>query len=231
MTQSCHRHARAFALIRLCFGALLVSCLLTSCSSFRMEMGAPLPPSPPQFAEGSTRVHAVLRELGPPHEVSRLPAGFVFLYQYSLIKEFQLGVSANKDVFRWLKFIKAWNHLDQQALVLRFDDQGVLRAAGQAVWQESLGGGSAVQLLYSVISLSDISELLHPADAHNWGQHLLQPPPVVLNSRQSLRSGENGLQQRVATDYVGQETLEMAKPKTNKQIKRLKKDYQMPQQP
>jgi hypothetical protein len=189
-------------------------------------MGQPLPTQPNDFAEGRTRVETVVTELGPPSQVSRLPGGFVFLYEYTGISEFQLGLSVNTPILRWFKFIKAWNRLNQEGCVLTFDDQGVLRGQGLGKWQESLGGGSALQFIFAVLSLSDVSELLQPADAHSWGATLLQLPPVALNSRQSLRSGENGLQQRIAPDYAGQQTLEMTQPKTERQKKRLKKNYQ-----
>ena len=83
----------------------------------------------------------------------------------------------------------------EESLLLTFDNQGVLRSAGSAKWQEGLGGGGAAQILFAVISLSDISEILRPADAHDWGMFLLQQPSVTLNSGQSLLTGEHGLQQ------------------------------------
>jgi len=202
--------------------------VLSGCSSFRTEMGRPLTAKTNEFAEGLTRVDTVVGKLGPPHQVSRLPEGFAFLYEYSALSEFQFGFSANLPVVRWFKFVKAWNHLDQESLILTFDDRGVLRTAGSAGWKESLGGGSAVQILFVSISLSDVSRILRPADAHAWGERLLQPLPVALNSASSLRTGEHGLQQRIAPDYTGQQTLEMTKPKTEKEKKRAKKNYQMP---
>jgi hypothetical protein len=191
-------------------------------------MGRPVTVKTNEFAEGFTRVDTVVHELGPPHQVSRLPDGFAFLYEYSALSEFQFGLSANLPVIRWFKFVKAWNHLDQESLILTFDDQGVLHSLGTGDWKEGLGGGSAVQILFVSISLSDVSTVLRPADAHSWGRQLLQPLPVTLNSASSLRTGEHGLQQRIAPDYAGQETLEMTKPKTEKEKKRIKKNYQMP---
>jgi hypothetical protein len=209
-------------------GSLAALWLLSGCSSFRTEMGRPLTVKTNEFAEGLTRVDTVVHEFGPPHQVSRLSDGFAFLYEYSAISEFQLGFSANLPIVRWFKFVKAWNHLDQDSLILIFDDQGVLRSGGSDGWKESLGGGSAVQILFVSISLSDVSKILRPADAHSWGKRLLQPLPVALNSASSLRTGEHGLQQRIAPDYAGQQMLEMTKPKTEKEKKRIKKNYQMP---
>lgn len=142
------------------------------------------------------------------------------------MSEFQLGISINYSFLRYFKFIHAWNRLDQEAFLLTFDEQGILRNASSGKLSENLGGGSAVQFVVSVMSLSDMSRFLQPADANAWGNMLLQPPPVALNSTQSLRTGANGLQQRIAPDYVGQHTLEMTKPKTEREKKRIKRNYQ-----
>jgi hypothetical protein len=206
-------------------GCALGLWFLAGCSSFRTELGRP-PSTKPAFAEGTTRVAAVLHELGPPHQVSRLSSGFAFLYEYSCMREFQLGFNVNYPVLRYFKFVKAWNGLDQQVLLLTFDDRGVLQSVGAKGWKEDLGGGSAVQILVAVASLSDISELLHPADANSWGSGLLQPVPIALNAGQSVHTGAHGLQQRIAPRYAGQETLEMSEPYTEKQKRKIKKNYQ-----
>jgi len=202
--------------------------LLSACSSFRTEMGRPLPASASGFVEAQTGVEAVVRKMGPPHSATRLPQGFAFLYEHSRISEFQLGVTVPFAFLRYFKFIHAWNRLDQEALLLTFDDRGVLQSAGGGRWREKLGGGSSVQILVKVMSLSDVSKFLYPADAHSWGERLLQPLPIGLNSAQSLRTGQSGLQQRVAPSYSGQHTLEMAKPKTENEKRRIKRDYQNP---
>ena len=192
-------------------------------------MGQPLSAETKNFAQGQTKVSTVMNELGPPHQVCRLADGFAFLYEYSRISEFQLGFSMNLPVIRWLKFLKAWNRLNEETLLLTFDQHGILRGTGSRNWEESLGGGGGVQILFMVMSFSDISDFLRPAEAHGWGKTLLQQPTVALNSAQNLRTGEHGLQQRIAPDYVGQQTLEMAQPKTEKEKKKIKKNYQLPQ--
>jgi hypothetical protein len=212
--------------LHLNFALLFLLCFIAGCSSFRTEMGRPLPAEGKKFAEGKTQVEDVVSELGPPNLASRLPDGFAFLYEYSRISEFQLGLSLNLPVVHWFKFLKAWNHIDQESLLLTFDDRGVLRGAGSKNWQESLGGGTGVQFLFQVMSFSDVSEFLRPAEPHSWGDTLLQPLPVALNNGQTLRTGEHGLQQRIAPDYAGQHTLEMSKPKTEKEKRKIKKEYQ-----
>jgi hypothetical protein len=173
-----------------------------------------------------------VQQLGPPDSATRLPEGFAFLYEHSVIREFQIGISVNYSIFRYVKFIHAWNSLDQEAVLFSFDNHGVLQNASSKRWKENLGGGSAVQFVLTVASLSDVSKFLRPADAHSWGSALLERPPVALNSGQSLRTGEHGLrQQRLAPDYVGQHTLEMARPKGEKERRRIKKNYQGQPQP
>src|SRR5262249_52958252 len=125
-------------------------------------MGQQVPPPATAFVEGQTRVNAVVQELGPPICIGRLPDGCAFLYEYSLITEFQLGISVDIPVVHWFKFLKAWNNLHHQALLLTFDNQGVLRSVGTGNFKESLGGGTGVQFLFAVMSFSDSSKYLRP---------------------------------------------------------------------
>jgi hypothetical protein len=201
--------------------------LVSGCSSFRTEMGRPVAAKASGFVDGQSRVETIVQELGPPDSATRLPEGFAFLYEHSVVREFQIGISVNYSILRYIKFIHAWNWLDQETLLLSFDDHGVLKNASSKRWKEDLGGGNAVQFVVQVTSLSDISKFLRPADAHSWGESLLEPPAEGLNSAQSLRTGEHGLrQQRLDPEYAGQHTLEMAKPKGEKQRRKIKKDYQ-----
>ena len=85
---------------------------------------------------------------------------------------------------------------------------------------EDLGGGTAVQLIVSVVSLSDSPAFRKPADPHSWGAASLRWLPSTLNAEQGLRLGAHGLQLRPALSYAGQQTLEMAPPKKLKSQKR-----------
>jgi hypothetical protein len=190
--------------------------LLTGCSSFRTEWGRPLRADAQHFAEGRTRVETVIQALGPPARVSALPGGFVFLYEHSRVSEFQIGVSVDAPVLRWIKFVHASNGLDRDIHLMVFDEHGVLRSMDPEAWREKLGGGNAAQLLFAVMSLTDDSALRQRLPPHDWGRTDLQSLPVLLNMQQSLRSGQHGLQQRLAPTYAGQHTLEMAKPKPKK---------------
>ncbi len=186
--------------------------LAAGCSHFTTEMGRPLPDKLPLAASGPTTAAAVVRDLGPPHRIGALPDGFAFLYEYTKADEFQLGFSVDVEILRWLKFVHAWNRLDQQALLIAFDSAGTMRSQGSARWRENLGGGDAVQFLMAAMSLADLSALKAGADAHRWGLALLQAPPAALNAGQSPRTGAHGLQQRTAPAYAGQTALEMSPP-------------------
>jgi hypothetical protein len=48
-------------------------------------MGRPLPTNATAFAEGQSTVENVLDELGTPNQVGRLPGGFAFLYEHSVV--------------------------------------------------------------------------------------------------------------------------------------------------
>lgn len=187
--------------------------LLTSCSSFRTEVGHPLAQTSTSMIEGETKARTVIHELGPPHAVSSLPEGFAFLYEYSRVNEFQWGINLDVLHLPYFKIIKADSQLSEAAQVFAFDRQGVLRAQGSAAWREKLGSGGALQLIISALSLTDTTAFRRLPDPLLWGRGQLQRPPVTLNSAQNLRSGTQGLQQRIAPVFVGQATLEMSRPK------------------
>jgi hypothetical protein len=195
----------------------MAAAMLCGCSSFHTEWGSAVRSHPAPLVAGTTRIETVTRELGPPAQITALPQGCAFLYEHSVIGEFQFGLSVDFPVLRWFKAIRAWNHLDQDVVVLTFDDAGVLRGQGDKDWREQLGGGGAAQLLFASISLTDPALRRQKSDQHRWGRYLLQPLPVVLNEDENLRTGEHGLQQqRVAPKFVGQQTLEMTKPMPKK---------------
>lgn len=202
---------------------LAAGCLLAGCSSFRTEWDRPLRAETHALEEDITGVGTVLKAMGPPTQISALPGGYVFLYEHSAVKEFQLGLSVNAPILKWIKFVKASNRLDQEVCTMVFDDAGVLRSIDLEAWSEPLGGGGAAQFLYSTMSLTDDSALRQRSPQHTWGRDDLQRLPVLLNSQQSLCSGEHGLQQRLAPLMAGQTTLEMptSRPLKNKRSKRL----------
>lgn len=192
---------------------------LCGCSSFRTEWGKPIATEHPALTEGRARVGDVLRELGPPAKASALPGGFAFLYEHTVIREFQFGLSFDYSILRFLKFVHAQNRIERDNLLLLFDDDGVLRSLGRDHWRQKLSGGDAAQFVFSAISLTDPALRRQRSDQLRWGRSCLEPLPVALNAGQSLRSGEHGLQLSLPPKYAGQQSLEMAKPVKPKKTK------------
>lgn len=162
------------------------------------------------------RVHVdeVLEELGPPGAISALPDGYVFLYQQFQVEEKQVGISTRViPVLSLFKLAVAKADLDEETLMMRFDHEGWMQAAGLRMEEDELGRGRAVQPVFSIVPLVDTSSIESPHRSSNsWGMDLLRDPPVTLNSNQSLDSGEAGLELRGTPDKVGQRALEMQKP-------------------
>lgn len=187
----------------------LTALALCSCSSFRTDWGAPLGERADQFREGRSTMRSVVAAIGPPTQLSALPDGCAFLYDYSSLREIQVGLSLNIGFLKYFKFVKAWNHLDQEVLLMIFDRNGVLRSQDPATWREQLGGGSAAQFLFAAMSLSDDEAFRQDSLQHDWGRDDLQRLPIVLNAGSTLRSGANGLELRVAPQHAGQHSTEM----------------------
>jgi hypothetical protein len=200
--------------IRIAMALLFGSTLfLSGCSIFHTEIGKPLKKPAVPLVQGKTSVRAVVKELGPPHLVSALSNGFVFLYEYHQIREFQWGVSLKALKLPYFKIVKADSRLSESVRILTFDDRGILRAEGSAVWNEKLSAGAALQWIVSAISLTDTTPFLQSSGSISWGRRLLEPLPKVLNSRQNLTDGSHGVEIISSPDFVGQSTLEMVRPR------------------
>ncbi|MCP5523153.1 MAG: hypothetical protein H7A46_16580 [Verrucomicrobiales bacterium] len=176
-------------------------------------MGEPLPTTSHPLVEGETPAASVVHELGPPHSVSALPDGFVFLYEYSRVDEFQWGISLEFLHLPYFKLVKGGSRLSESVDLLVFDQQGILKAQGDDAWREKLGGGGGLQFIVSVLSLTDTTAFRRLPDPLLWGRGWLQRLPVILNLAQDLRTGRGGLQQRLSPVFVGQATMEMSRPK------------------
>ena len=69
--------------------------------------------------------------------------------------------------------------------------------------------GATVQILFTVKRVADMSYMYEDVIQLIWGRTYLRDLPIVLNLRQNLETGENGLEQTGTTKKVGQQTLEM----------------------
>lgn len=191
---------------------VLMCFLLSGCTVLTRDIGSAVDPSGIRFAEGETHYRTVLHQLGPPAKVSSLAGGLAFLYEHVLTNEKQIGVSLKKldvAVIRWLKFSTARGRADRQDLLLVFDEKGILRNQRFKDYDESLGSGSSIQFKFAVETLVDSSFLEDSIGPNQWGTSLLRPLPQTLNVRQSLETGDCGLEQAGTPTSVGQHTLEL----------------------
>ena len=196
-----------YAITLVCF-VLFVIGLTTGCTVITKEIGAPIPSGQAGFIEGRTQIGDVIGTLGPPDNLTGLSGGVAFIYEYVDIKETQVGLNFEGDVFRWFKFSLASSTGKRQALVLIFDEEGLLTGRRFYSWEENLGKGAGIAFLVGAKSLVDTSHLEQEPGAFAWGSSLLKPLPEGLNRGQSLDSGLGGFEQRGTTDKVGQRTLE-----------------------
>jgi hypothetical protein len=186
--------------------------LVVGCSVLKKEIGVPVDPAEIGLLEGETHYRTVLAQMGPPGKVSALSEGLSFLYEYARTDEKQIGFGFSElglPVLRWFKFSAARGRADHQALLLIFDDQGILRSQEFDEYHENLGAGGSLQFFLTVAPLIDSSFLEDEIGPNQWGTALLRPLPQTLNSRQSLDTGHCGLEQDGTPPSVGQHTLEM----------------------
>lgn len=204
MARCAHTYAR-----RLSVYAVL---LLAGCTFINEDISTPLNFSEIDLREGHSHYRDALEQLGPPTTVSSYENGVLFLYEYTKTKEIQLGLSVNKDELPWLSWFKlslGRGYADRQAILMIFDDQGILRILSFDSWERNLGGGSAIQIFFSVHKVVDTSMYYVSTGPNQWGMTLLRPLPETLNARQSLDTGANGLELTNTPVYAGQHTLEM----------------------
>jgi hypothetical protein len=141
--------------------------------------------------------------------MSALGKGVVFLYEYTLITERQIGVTFRYGLLSLIKFSHAKAKADRKTLLLLFDDQGILMSYALQELTEKVGSGIGVSFVYSVVSLVDTSNLEEEPAVFQWGTSLFKPLPETLNVQHSLESGQNGLELKGTTKNVGQHSLEM----------------------
>lgn len=181
----------------------------TACTVIHKKIDTPLDLSQTTLQGRETHFSSILDQLGPPAKVSALPSGMVFLYEHVSATEKQIGISLDVPIIRWLKFAIAGASDDRQALVLVFDEQGMLQTHRFLEHREDLGKGGAIQLLIAVQPLIDTSHLDDKTGPNEWGTSLLRSVPETLNIRQSLNAGTSGIEQKGTPTNPGQHTLEM----------------------
>jgi hypothetical protein len=204
-------------------GLPVIVVVCAGCSHLTSQVGSVLPEKPATVTVGESHLSDVLRVLGPPSKISAAAGGYAMLYEHSAVEEIQLGFNVDAPVLMWFKFVGAKSWLEHQAWVLTFDGLDVLRGWGDEHWHKALGKGGGAQILVTVSSLVDSSQVRRPAPQHTWGMSSLERLPKVLNTASSLDSGAAGLEQTLAPTAVGQRALEMTPAPTKAEKKKQKK--------
>jgi hypothetical protein len=188
--------------------------LFTSgCSYLIRKMNPPLEPRLATFNVIRPDLASILNHLGPPHKITATPEGMEFLYEHYTIREWQLGFSIPYEFLNYFKFVfgRGWNN--RQSLVMSFDHDNNLLGYQFTKWREQGGTGASIQILIEVSGVVDMSYVDEEVIQLIWGRTYLRSLPIVLNLRQNLETGQNGLEQTGTTKKVGQHTLEMRQKK------------------
>ncbi len=179
----------------------------TGCTIIGRRYGEPIDEAP-GLEEGRATAADAGRMLGPPARMSALPGGMVMVYEYIDATEKQIGINLELIKLDWFKFAFGRGAAERQALLLLFDDDGVLRARDYQSWSEPLGRGLGFQLFFVAMPTVDTRHRWEAPEQFSWGRRSLDPLMATLNAGQSIASGTHGIELRGTPDSVGQRTLE-----------------------
>ena len=199
-----HRHPCVSGAVAL----LLASIAAAGCTTIERRYGEPISADPAQLREGTTTVSEVIALLGPPARLSPVPGGLAMLYEHIDATEKQIGINLEFIGLDWFKAAIGRGTAEQQALLLVFDDQGVLRARDYQAWTEKVGSGFGFQLFFVAMPTVDMKHLWEVPEQFTWGRGALEPLAVTLNAGQSVTRGTQGIEMRGTPSSVGQRTLE-----------------------
>jgi len=180
----------------------------SGCTVLNRQAGEPIPPEMPGLQEGTATTSDVLRVLGPPSRMSPVPGGVAMLYEYIDATEKQFGINLEFIGLDWFKAAIGRGTAEQQALLLVFDERGVLRAQDYQAWTEKVGSGFGFQLFFVAMPTVDMKHLWEAPEQLTWGRGALEPLAVTLNAGQSVTRGTQGIEMRGTPSSVGQRTLE-----------------------
>jgi hypothetical protein len=202
-THPLQSHARSTAAL-----LVLASLVSAGCTTIGRRVGEPIPAATPGIEKGASTVSEVVHALGPPARMSALPDGLAMLYEYIDATENQLGINLEVVGLDLFKLALGRGTADRQALLLVFDESGVLQALRRRTWIEHVGSGFGLQLLFVAMPAVDSKHLWEAPEQFGWGRQSLDQLMVVLNAGQSVTSGAHGIEMRGTPDSVGQRTLE-----------------------
>ena len=180
--------------LRLAALAFVLAIGASGCADLHFTRGPFLRLEPSALAPGETRTRDVLSALGPPDKLSRVGAGFAFLYERFDARERQLSISVPR--VDGLKLVLGRGTARRQTLLLEFDADGTLLARRIEDRSGRIGSGGALQLVVVVAPLVDVSPLTDRAPQHRWGAGT--PPPALPGAQPRTGPGQRRGRPRAA---------------------------------
>ncbi|WP_067659391.1 hypothetical protein [Ferrimonas marina] len=186
---------------------LLALTLLSGCTLNRYEMGQALPDTLATESAQPLSLSQVLSQLGPPLRLASTQSGYVMAWEHWRIREEAVGLSLRGTPLDFLNLDWGQAKVQGSFLLLTFDRQHQLSGQSLYQWDNTVGGGQAVQPFFSFVPVVDVDDLLSSLPQHQWGAMSLDPLPTTLNYYQRVENGQ--LEQRGTPKRQGQRTLEM----------------------
>lgn len=187
--------------------SLLATVLLAGCTQWYYELGPPLTDTDrPQSGQSLAQV---LDQLGPPQRLSALNGGFVLAWEYWQVKEQSLGISLGALGTDLLSMDWGNARVRGDFLLLTFNREHRLTSSTFSHWNGQVGEGQGIQPLISLVSMTDVDDLVDYLPNNDWGAALLRPIPKTINTNSDPNSGQNGIQRRGTPTGTGQQSLEM----------------------
>ncbi|MEH6571493.1 MAG: hypothetical protein V7709_20590 [Halioglobus sp.] len=183
--------------------------LLSACSYYSYDLGERL--SRIQIPDPSEQLDRgeILRNLGPPQRISATTSGYVMAWEHWDISETKVGFSLGFAGAEALSVDMGKSRVQGEFLLLGFNDEHQLTDSAFTKWDDSAGGGRAIQPFGGLVSVVDVDDLLEDMPQHEWGAGSLAKLPVTLNTDNRPDMGQNGIEQRGTPTAVGQRALEM----------------------
>jgi hypothetical protein len=179
----------------------------TACTYFEVELTGPEKLDTVTINDQGETIDTVLAELGPPNRLGRAGSGLVFLYEYARVEEHQVGLHFAQDWVNLFKVAMGRGDLFSRTLFVVFDEKDTVLSHSFEEGEEELGTGVSVQLFFSAVPVVDTDNLQFESPHHLWGGGLLQPLPILLNSRNSMDSGIGGVESMDTPSGAGQRSL------------------------
>jgi len=150
---------------------LLIILLITipSCSVVKRQYGNISPEHHQEYS--LTNYHQVLNHMGAPDSIAILNDAFIFTYHSVIINEPQFGLTLPYyDLFKFnLGSATAKNNYYFYA----FDLLGNCINLSKYKWQNDLGNGSSIGLIFVVEETVDLTNFKAAQKANSWGKNLL----------------------------------------------------------